>query len=412
MSARVDYAIVGGGPAGLAVAILAALAGRRAVVIERRWGALDKACGEGVMPPGVEWLRRMGVAIAADAAHPFRGIRYVDGAITATADFVEGLGLGIRRTELSRAMLARAAALGVEVRQGCAAGAFAEREDHVAIETGGGRVEARWLVGADGLHGQVRKGRGFAVATGARRRFGMRRHFAVPPWSEYVEVHWAEGVEAYVTPVGPNRVGVAFLWAAADKPPVGPPDGPPGDYETFLARFPALRSRLGPAAAAPETAILGGGPFATRVRPIARGRVLLVGDASGYLDAITGEGLALAFASAAALVDATESGDVAAYSRAWARIRRRHLLLTRAILRLAGHPALRRRVILALRARPDAFRALLALNTGAWGWGRALPGIGRLALQVLRSSAGRASGPVESGMLRRGGSRARGTRER
>jgi flavin-dependent dehydrogenase len=135
--------------------------------------------------------------------------------------------------------------------------------------------------------------------------------------------------------------------------------------------------------------VRGGGPFETRVTPIARGRLLLVGDASGYLDAITGEGLSLAFASAAALVDATAGEDAAAYPAAWARIRRRHLLLTRVVLVLAHHPSLRRRVMRALRASPDSFRAFLALNTGAWGWGRALPGVGRLALQLLTHASPR-----------------------
>jgi flavin-dependent dehydrogenase len=138
---RVDYAIVGGGPAGLAVAILAALAGRRAVVIERTRGPVDKACGEGLMPPGVAWLGRMGVEVAPACAHPFRGIRYVDGEVVAEADFAEGPGLGIRRTALSSAMRLRAAALGAELRQGCEAGAFAVHADHVVLETTRGAVE-------------------------------------------------------------------------------------------------------------------------------------------------------------------------------------------------------------------------------------------------------------------------------
>src|SRR5262249_13340647 len=149
---------------------------------------------------------------------------------------------------------------------------------------------------------------------------GVRRHFRLRPWSDLVEVHWADGVEAYVTPVGPDRVGVAFLWSAAG--------GPRGDYEAFFARFPRLRAHLGPAAACPETAVRGAGPFDVRVESIARGRVLLVGDASGYLDAITGEGLSLAFASAAVLVEATAGDDASAYPRAWARVRRQHIALT------------------------------------------------------------------------------------
>ncbi|MBI3824587.1 MAG: FAD-dependent monooxygenase [Candidatus Rokubacteria bacterium] len=379
MSHRVDYAVVGGGPAGLAVAILAALAGRRAVVIDRKHGPVDKACGEGLMPPGVVWLRRMGVEIPAQDARPFRGIRYVDGDATAEASFVEGPGLGIRRTVLSSAMEARAAALGVELRHDCEAGAVADRADHVVLHTTHGELEARWLVGADGLHSHVRKACGFAVTTGRRRRFGIRRHFRVAPWSDVVEVHWADGVEAYVTPVGPDRVGVAFLWSAAR--------GSRPSYDAFLARFPALRARLGPAAGCPETTVRGAGPFDVRVKPIARGRVLLVGDASGYLDAITGEGLSLAFASAAALVEATTGEDASAYPRACARVRRRHLALTRLVLWVAEHPGLRRQVIRALARSPDAFRAFLALNTGARGWAGALPALGRLGWRLMTTLA-------------------------
>jgi len=377
MTERTDYAVVGGGPAGLAVAILAALAGRRAVVVERRRAPVDKACGEGLMPPGVAWLRRMEVEIAAARAHPFTGITYVDGEVTAEADFVEGSGLGIRRTELVSAMRARAAALGVEVLEGCRAGVFVEHTDHVALETDRGRLKARWLVGADGLHGGVRTTAGFGVTAGKRRRHGVRRHFRLAPWSDRVEVHWIDGVEAYVTPVGPDTVGVAFLWSAAAN-------RERSDYDAFLSRFPELRRRLGEVAAHPDTSVRGAGPFDVRVTPISRGRVLLVGDASGYLDAITGEGLSLAFASAAALVEATSGDDASSYARAWTRLRRQHVALTRLVLWIADHPALRRRVVRALSSRPDAFRAFLALNTGAWSLGHALPGVLNLGVPLLR----------------------------
>jgi menaquinone-9 beta-reductase len=377
MSDRVDYAIVGGGPAGLSVAILAALAGRHAVVIERKHGPVDKACGEGLMPPGVVWLDRMGVDLEGCPGRPFRGIRYVDGDVIAEAEFVEGPGLGIRRTALSSAMRSRALSLGVEIREGCEAGAFVEHPDHVVLETTTGAVESRWLVGADGLHGRVREACGFPVTRGSRRRFGMRRHFAVEAWSDFVEVHWADGVEAYVTPVGRDSVGIAFLWSA--------PGDRRADYDAFLARFPRLRARLGPAATSPETSLRGAGPFEVRVQAVARGRVLLVGDAAGYLDAITGEGLSLAFASAAALVEATEREEASAYPRAWARVRRQHIVFTRLVLWVADRPRLRRHVIRVLAHRPRVFRACLALNTGA----------GSLSQPRTRNSdgPGRCSGP-------------------
>src|SRR5215471_11795344 len=229
MTSRLDYAVVGGGPAGLAVAILAALAGRHAVVLERKHGPVDKACGEGLMPPGVAWLDRMGVDLEACHGRPFRGIRYVDGDVTAEAAFVEGPGLGIRRTALSSAMRSRTASVGVEIHDRCEAGLFAEHPDHVRLETSTGPVESRWLIGADGLHGHVRESSGFPVTRGARRRFGMRRHFRVEPWSDFVEVHWGDGVEAYVTPVGSGSVGIAFLWSAGGDQRA--------DYGAFLARF-------------------------------------------------------------------------------------------------------------------------------------------------------------------------------
>jgi len=326
------------------------------------------------MPPGVAWLRRMAVDLDAHSSRPFRGIRYVDGDIAAEAEFLDGPGLGVRRTALSSAMRARATTLGVELREGGEARILGERGDHVLLDASGRQLAASWVVGADGLHGRTRAALGAAARSGPRRRYGMRRHFRVAPWSDLVEVHWAGGVEAYVTPVAADLVGIAFLWSAAP--------GDRADYTTLLSRFPALGARLGPAAV-PVTGVRGGGPFDTRIDPVARGRVLLVGDAAGYLDAITGEGLSLAFASASALVDATLAGDVPAYVRAWGRIRRQHVALTRLLLWIAERPALRRRVVRALERRPRAFRAFLALNTGAWGWTRALPATAGLALGML-----------------------------
>lgn len=384
----VDYAVVGAGPAGLAVGIEAALAGRSAIVLERRGGALDKACGEGLMPAAVRRLAAMGVSLPAGGFQPFRGIRYVDADLSAEADFVDGPGWGVRRTVLSEALLRRAAALGVEVRRGVEARGFVETGAGVRLDTGHGTIDARWLVGADGLHGTVRRGAGIAERRGARRRYGMRRHIAVAPWSGHVEVHWQDGVEAYVTPVAPGAVGVAFLWSADD--------GSPAEFDAFLDRFPALAARLGsagralPGGAMPADRTRGAGPFAIDVRPAARGRVLLVGDAAGYVDAITGEGIGIAFAAAAALVHATTLGSGAAdYAARLVRLARRHRLCTRALLAIADRPDLRRRCVRALAGNPAAARGMLALADGAWGWGRALPSLARLAVSLIGAGPGR-----------------------
>lgn len=365
-----DYAIVGGGPAGLSVAIEAALAGKRAVVVERCRGPVDKACGEGLMPPGVARLRAMGVEVPAWGSHPFTGIRYVDGDVVAEGSFPEGPGLGVRRLALSEAMRARAVALGTTILEGTEALGWAEDAEGVTLETTRGPVRARWLVAADGLHSRVRKDAGIEATPLATkgRRLGIRRHFTVTPWSDKVEVWWGDGVEAYVTPVGPERVGVAFLWS-----------GGKGDHDSLLARFPALAARLGP----PESAVRGAGPFGVRVARRTRGRVLLVGDAAGYLDALTGEGLSLAWECAEALVKRTVAGEPAAYESDWARITRRHLLFTGLLLQVARRPWLRRRVVRALRRSPMGFSGFLALNTGFYSPVRALPALGGVGIGLL-----------------------------
>lgn len=368
LSRTFDYVIVGGGPAGLSTAILAAQAGASAVVIERGRGAVDKACGEGLMPPGVAWLQRMGVEVPAWGTHPFVGIRYIDGPVVAEAAFPEGPGLGVRRLALSEGLRARAQSLGVALWSGCEALSWTQSDSGVTVETSRGALQGRWLVAADGLHSRIRKEAGIPTTTGPGRRLGIRRHFTVKPWSQHVEVWWGDGVEAYVTPTGPDRVGVAFLWSRSK-----------GDYETFLQQFPALAAKLGP----PESTLRGAGPFDVQVARRVQGRVLLVGDAAGYLDAITGEGISLAFEEAHALILATQANDPARYEADWWRITRRHRFLTRSLLWLSRHPRLRARLIRALARAPASFGTFLALNTGSIGYLSALPAATRIGVRLL-----------------------------
>jgi flavin-dependent dehydrogenase len=113
-----DVLIVGGGPAGLATAIQARLAGFDALVVEQRKPPVEVACGEGLMPVGVERLLCLGVEIPNRERAVFRGIRYLDGKQAAEARFTKGFGLGIRRSTLHDALHRRAVAVGVELRWG------------------------------------------------------------------------------------------------------------------------------------------------------------------------------------------------------------------------------------------------------------------------------------------------------
>jgi len=84
---------------------------------------------------------------------------------------------------------------------------------------------------------------------------------------------------------------------------------------------------------------------------------MLVGDAAGYVDALTGEGIAVGLASARALVDAVVADDPASYERAWWRVTRRYRWLTESLL-WAGHRTVTRRLIVPSAQRlPWAFGA-------------------------------------------------------
>jgi menaquinone-9 beta-reductase len=338
-----DVLVVGGGPIGLAAAIEARLAGLDVVVVEPRGASIDKACGEGLMPGAVAALARIGVH---PQGHPLLGIGYRGGDRHADHHFESGPGLGVRRTTLHAALDARATALGV--RRVAGRVGTIEQDDDTVSAAG---LRAGWLLGCDGLHSTVRRVVGLdRPAAGPprgrgdrdRRRFGLRQHFRVAPWTDLVEVHWGPTVEAYVTPVADDVVGVALL---------GPPHT---DYAGALATFPELAERL--RGAEPAGTLRGAGPLHQRTSRRTAGRVRLVGDASGYVDALTGEGLRVGLAQAAAAV--AHLDDAGAYERAWSASTRDYRLLTTALVALATSP-LRRVIVPAAVHLPSAFGAVV-----------------------------------------------------
>jgi 2-polyprenyl-6-methoxyphenol hydroxylase-like FAD-dependent oxidoreductase len=342
-----DLLVVGAGPAGLATALAARRRGLAVTVVERRRPPLDKPCGEGLMPAALAALARLEVA-PPQRALPFRGIRYLADGARAEADFPGGArGLGARRTELSAALLAACATAGVELRFGVEATGLAAAG---GVTTAGGEIRARWVAGADGLRSRVRRWAALerAPRAGAARRFGIVRHYRLPPWSDRVEVWFGARCEAYVTPLAADETGVAIL---------GPGEGE-GFDELLAQRLPAeLARRLAAGRALGRDA--GAGPFRQRVAARTARGVALVGDAAGYLDALTGEGLALGFEQALALAEALEAGDLARYERAASRLVRVPETLTRLALAAARRPALGRRVVAALAADPELFARLL-----------------------------------------------------
>lgn len=367
-----EVVIIGGGPAGLAAAAALGVQGVRTLLCESgRWPA-DKACGEGLMPSGVADLQRLGVSASqlAELGRPLRGVRYfAETGRVAEARFAEGPGLGLPRRALSRLLLARVRQLpSVTVLEGTRGRLLRGARYSVQLNGDGGAVQPRLIVGADGLNSRVRRQAGIACKTVPPLRWGVRRHYAVEPWTDLVEVHWARGAEAYVTPVAPGSTNVALLF----ERDLGAP------FDALLSRFPALERRLRGARA--SGAARAAGPLHQwPPRPYAPGLVLL-GDAAGYVDALTGEGVGLALRHALLLAEVlgprldgqhpsplplAALEELVTLQRRASRGSRR---LTRLLLWIGRHPRLLDRAVAALASHPPLFRHCLSVNQGTVPW--------------------------------------------
>ncbi len=352
--------IVGGGPAGLAAAIAARARGLRVTLVDSRTPPIDKACGEGLLPEAVAALRNLGVDLDSASPTAFAGIRFSDEHSSVSARFPRGTAFGVRRTILHKLLADRAAAAGVSLVWGARVSAL----DAAGAKVNGEWIRCCWLIGADGQQSSVRRFAKLGRGLRGPARFGFRRHYAVAPWTDLVEVHWGKRCQMVITPTGAEEICVS-LFASHSRLRI---DG-------ALREFPAIARRLRDAQ--PVSAQAGAITSLGRARGVTSGTIALVGDASGTVDGIAGQGLSLAFQQAEELGEALARGDLALYEAAHRRIMRNAARMTRLLLLMSSSATIRRKAMRLFAAHPGIFSKLISVHAG-----QALPdGLG--AAQIL-----------------------------
>lgn len=379
-----DVAIAGGGVAGSSLAVLLGRAGLSVVLVEQHRFPREKTCAEGLMPAGVAVLERMGLGAALTGAR-FGGVRYHGWGLRIEAAFppraeMAAFGLGQRRLHLDAALFEAARATpGVTARESVRVdGPLMDNGRVTGLLTEGQPLRARLVVAADGPRSMVRRRVGLDGRPRARPRLGLRAHFRLAPGvpaGDLVEVFVGPGHEIYATPLPDGEISVAALTT-----PDALPGRPAAAFRTLTEQHQALAAKLDGAAQVSDLA--GQLPLESRARRGLHPGLVLLGDAAGFVDPVTGGGMAQALQSAELLANVLAPHGRATFDPSYDRllsydnVRRRLLrdstLLARMVLALARRPWLARQTLRLMAAAPSLYRHLVGV---AGGTRRLLPGV-------------------------------------
>lgn len=307
-----DVVVVGAGPAGATAAALLAASGAAVLLLDRAHFPRDKPCSEYLNPEAAAVLQRSGALPSVDRLAPclLRGMElHTPGGLHCFIDHSGGPLCGARAIErrlLDATLLEHAQAAGADVRTGFRVEQLLWRHGAVGgvIGSANGQQEtyaARLVLACDGPHSVVARRLGLLRTARWPRRFGFVQHYAaVPGLRDVGEFHLARRFYVGIAPLGGGRANVTLIAPAEDVPRWR---GRPEQYlRDSLVSLPGIWPRL--AAGRPEGPLRVYGPLARVARRLSAPGVLLVGDAAGFFDPFTGEGLYRALRGAELAADA------------------------------------------------------------------------------------------------------------
>jgi geranylgeranyl reductase family protein len=381
-ASRHDVVVVGGGPAGSALAAFLRQQGHEVLVLDAARFPRDKVCGEAVSPQAWPLLDAMGAeaGIQARQPHPLRGMRLTspDGTCFQGSYPAQSRpGFALRRLDLDAVLLAQARALGAEVQEGTRVTKLLWRGGAVEGVEGEGpdgkprRWTARLVVGADGRHSIVASRLRLRRAHARLRRFAVRGYWeGMEGLADHGEMHVGGGGYCGIAPLSPTLANAAFVLPQSKMAAAA------GDVEGFYreglrSRWPRLAERLHRAHLVERPRVIG--PLAVESRALVAPGALLVGDAAGFYDPFTGEGITLALRTselAARVVgEALAARDAAsavsqgleAYERSFRTATREKFRFNRLLQVAVGWPDAANLVARRLARRPDLADRLVGI---------------------------------------------------
>ena len=372
----VQTAIIGGGLAGLTLAVQEAMAGRRVVVFEKETYPFHKVCGEYISRESADFLTRLGVPLAA-LNLPVITRLTVTGPDGSTIHRPLGLGgIGVSRFFLDQFLANLVRARGGEVREGVKVTdvSFDAEADSFTLETSAGSVQARVVAGAWGRRANldVKLARPYLAnrADAAHNYVAVKYHLRLPGFPpDLIELHnFADGYAGF-SQVEDGRTCMAYLTTAENLRRAG---SIAALEATVLAANPALAARLAAAEKLIQPPLTVSQVTFNRKAPV-ENHLLMLGDAAGTIAPLCGNGMSMGMRAAHVLHGLlteyyadrlTRLTLEETYTRAWDARFRLRILAGRTIQRFFGQPALTSAIIRGLRAVPWAADGLVRLTHG------------------------------------------------